>query len=74
MNRRFATLDIQEIRHLLQLTMDVGVQAATAPRAISSALGALAAEFSFELWSREKDRRESRYACGRAVGAQIMTQ
>jgi hypothetical protein len=66
-SRRFETLNVSEIRHLMELTIDAGFRANEFNPKLLRAYGALAAEFGFELWSRDQARLRARRACGRAV-------
>jgi len=66
--RPFETLEIAEIRRLMALAVEAGLRADDFSPRLLRAYGALAAEFGFELWSREQARREIRRVCGRPVG------
>lgn len=67
--RRFETLDVTEIRDLMQLAIEAVLHTgADFNPLLVRAYGALAAEFSFELWSREQARLKLRRACGRSMG------
>jgi hypothetical protein len=65
--RRFETLNVSEIRRLMELTIDAAFRAHEFNPQLLRAYGALAAEFGFELWSRDQARLRARRACGRAV-------
>ena len=65
--RRFETLEVAEIRRLMELAVEAGLRADVFNRRLLKAYGALAAEFGFELWSREQARLRIRRACGRPV-------
>ena len=53
--RRFETLDVTEIRHLMQLAIEAVLHTGDGFNPVlARAYGELAAEFSFELWSREQ--------------------
>ena len=66
--RRFETLNLSEIRRLMELAIDAGLSTNEFSPQLLRAYGALAAEFGFELWSRDQARRQVRRACGRSVG------
>jgi hypothetical protein len=65
--RPFETLEVDEIRRLMDLAVEAGLRAHDFSPRLLQAYGALAAEFGFELWSREQTRLEIRRACGRPV-------
>jgi hypothetical protein len=65
--RPFETLEVEEIRRLLELAVEAGLHADDFSPRLLKAYGALAAEFGFELWAREQTRLRIRRACGRSV-------
>lgn len=65
--RPFETLQVEEIRRLLELAVEAGLHADDFSPRLVRAYGALAAEFGFELWAREQARLKIRRACGRSV-------
>jgi hypothetical protein len=65
--RRFGMLDASEIRHLMELAIEAGLRMDDLSPSLLRAYGALAAEFGFELWSREQARLQARRSCGRPV-------
>jgi hypothetical protein len=65
--RRFGTLNASEIKRLMDLAIEAGLRMDDVSPSLLRAYGALAAEFGFELWSREQARLEARRSCGRAV-------
>jgi hypothetical protein len=66
--RPFETLDVAEIRRLMDLAIEAGLRADDFSPRLVRAYGALAAEIGFELWFREQARLQFRRACGRPVG------
>jgi len=66
--RPFESLDVLEIRRLLELAIEAGLHTADFSPLLLRAYGALAAEFGFELWSREQACLQIRHACGRSAG------
>ncbi len=65
--RRFGMLNASEIRRLMELAIEAGLRMDDLSPSLLRAYGALAAEFGFELWSREQARFQARRSCGRAV-------
>jgi hypothetical protein len=61
------TLNVSEIRRLMELTIEAGLRTYEFNPRLVNAFAALAAELSFELWSREQIRRELRRQCGRTT-------
>lgn len=66
--RPFKMLDVSEISRLMELAIEVGLRAYEFNPQLVKAFGALAAEFGFELWSREQARLAVRRECGRPAG------
>ena len=66
--RPFKMLDVSEISRLMELAIEVGLRAYEFSPQLVKAFGVLAAEFGFELWSREQARLEVRRECGRQAG------
>jgi hypothetical protein len=52
----------------MELAIEAGLHADEFGPRFLRACGALAAEFGFELWSRDQARLQVRRACGRSVG------
>jgi hypothetical protein len=52
--RRFETLRLAEIRHLMTLVVEAGVRGTGFNPSLPTAYGQLAAELAFELWSRQQ--------------------
>jgi hypothetical protein len=67
--RPFESLDTADITRLLQLAIEAGLLAHDVTPRLLRAYGALAAEFGFELWWRQKARVQVRGACGRLAGS-----
>jgi hypothetical protein len=65
--RRFETLNVSEIRRLMELAIDAGLRTNEFSPLLLRAYGAMAAEFGFELWSRDQTRLRVRRGCGRSV-------
>jgi hypothetical protein len=65
--RLFETLKVEEIKRLLELAIEAGTHTDKVTPRLQRAYAALAAQVSFELWSREQVRLHARRACGRAV-------
>jgi hypothetical protein len=63
------TLNIAEIRRLMQLAIEAGLRTHEFDPRLMDAFGALAAELGFALWCREQARVEVRRKCGRTVGS-----
>jgi hypothetical protein len=63
-HRPFETLDCEEIRRLMALAIEAGIRTEEFSPMLVRAYGALAAEFGYELWSREQARLAIRRACG----------
>ena len=54
--RRFETLHLAEIRHLMKLVVEAGLRTTDFNPSLPNAYGQLAAELAFELWSRRQPR------------------
>jgi hypothetical protein len=65
--RPFEALDLLEIKRLMELAIEAGLRTADFSPLLVRAYGALAAEFGFELWSREQAGLQLRHACGRSA-------
>jgi len=65
--RRFDALEVAEIRRLMELAIEAGLHAHDFSPRLLRAYGAMAAEFGFELWSREQARRVFHRDCGRSL-------
>jgi hypothetical protein len=65
---RLETLNMAEIRRLMELAIEAGLRTHEFDPQLVRALGTLAAELGFELWCREQARLLVRSKCGRTMG------
>jgi hypothetical protein len=67
-SRPFEALKVEEVKRLLELAIEGSTHTDKVTPRLQRAYAALAAQVSFELWSREQVRLNTHRACGRALG------